>query len=115
MADPLTVDLHRPEIVDVPLFQAEGLLALVGFSVEREREPLSFGLRGGLFPFLDQVVAEVIDGDVDFSMVLSAEATKVTLPPEFLDDTEDGDVVKYEVLCKEETGNQTITERTFEL
>ncbi len=62
-----------------------------------------------------QVVAEVIDGDVDFSMVLPAEATKVTLPPEFLDHTEPGDVVKYEVLCKEETGNQTITERTFEL
>ena len=57
----------------------------------------------------------MIDGDVDFSMVLPAEATEVTLPPEFLDDTEPGDVVKYEVLCKEETGNQTITERTFEL
>jgi len=62
-----------------------------------------------------EVIAEVIDGDVDFRMVLPAEATEVTLPPEFLDDTESGDVVKYEVLCKEETGNQTITERTFEL
>ena len=62
-----------------------------------------------------QVIAEVIDGDVDFAMVLPAEATEVTLPAEFLDDTEAGDVVKYEVICKEETGNQTITEATFEL
>ena len=62
-----------------------------------------------------EVVAEVLDGDVDFHMVMPAEATQVTLPPEFLDDTESGDVVKYEVLCKEETGNQTITEATFTL
>jgi hypothetical protein len=62
-----------------------------------------------------QVIAEVIDGDVDFAMVLPAEATEVTLPPEFLADTEAGDVVKYEVICKEDSGNQTITEATFEL
>ena len=59
-----------------------------------------------------EVVAEILNGDADFHMVVSADATQVTLPREFLDEVGPGDEVKYEVLCKEESGNQTITEAT---
>ncbi len=58
-----------------------------------------------------EVIAEVVDGDVDFRMVLPAEAREVTLPPEF--GAEAGDLVKFEVICKEVSGNQTISEMTI--
>ena len=60
-----------------------------------------------------EVIAEIVDGDVDFKMVLPADASEVTLPPEF--GAEPGDEVKFEVICKEESGNQTITESTLVL
>lgn len=60
-----------------------------------------------------EVVAEVIDGDVDISIVLTADDTQVTLPPEFMAAADSGDTIKYEVIAKEESGNQTITEDTF--
>ena len=60
-----------------------------------------------------EVIAEVVDGDVDFRMLLPAEARGVTLPPEF--EAEAGYLVKFEVLCKEVSGNQTISEMTIQL
>ena len=60
-----------------------------------------------------EVIAEIVDGDVDFRMVLPADAREVTLPPEFGE--ESGDEVKFEVICKEESGNQTIAEETLVL
>ncbi len=46
-----------------------------------------------------------------FSVDLSADATTVTVPPEFM---ESGTEYKYEVLAVEEGGNQTISEAEFE-
>ncbi|MEJ2088766.1 MAG: hypothetical protein P8Y69_09910, partial [Gammaproteobacteria bacterium] len=60
-----------------------------------------------------EVIAEVVDGDVDFDIVLRSDDMQVTLPPEFMAAAESGDTIKYEVIAKEESGNQTITEGTF--
>jgi hypothetical protein len=60
-----------------------------------------------------EVIAEVVDGDVDFDIVLRSDDMQVTLPPEFMAAAESGDAIKYEVIAKEESGNQTITEGTF--
>jgi hypothetical protein len=48
---------------------------------------------------------------LEFSVNLPASATSVTVPPEFL---EPATVYKFEVLAIEESGNQTLTESTFE-
>jgi hypothetical protein len=51
---------------------------------------------------------QVIVGD--FQIILPADATKVTIPPEFL---EPGTLYLFEVLAIEAGGNQTITEGSF--
>jgi len=47
-----------------------------------------------------------------FQVTLPADATSVTLPEEFVDSLEAGDVL-FEVLAIEASGNQTITEGSF--
>jgi hypothetical protein len=58
-----------------------------------------------------QVIVENEEGPLRvLSIDLPASVTEVTVPPQFLEpDTE----YKFEVLAKEESGNQTITESTF--
>jgi hypothetical protein len=58
---------------------------------------------------LDIVGYQVIVGT--FQVTLPASATQVTVPPEFL---EPSTVYLFEVLAIEKSGNQTITEGTFE-
>ncbi len=69
-----------------------------------------------------QVIVEIEDESVDFLRVLdiqlSVGTTMFTVPPEFFDSidglSEEAEI-KVEVLVKEASGNQTITEREFEL
>ena len=58
-----------------------------------------------------QVVVEF--EDLDFSIVLPGDATSVTVPPEFIANVSPNTEVKFEILAKEESGNQTITESSF--
>ncbi len=39
----------------------------------------------------------------------------MTIPAELMEHVESGDMVKYEVLAKEESGNQTLSEDLFEI
>lgn len=52
----------------------------------------------------------IVENDVDLIANLSAEATSLTVPPELI---EENSAYKFEVLAKEESGNQTITESGF--
>ncbi len=68
-----------------------------------------------------EVVVE-IDAEVDgeeftsvFSVVLPPGVTSMTIPMEFLAQAESGDQVKYEVLVREESFNQTAVESCFVL
>ena len=58
-----------------------------------------------------EVIAGSEDGESDFTMTLSGTATSVKLPTELFD--EGFTDYKFEILAKEESGNQTITESTF--
>jgi hypothetical protein len=52
----------------------------------------------------------IVENDVDLIANLSAEATSLTIPPELI---EENSAYKFEILAKEESGNQTITESGF--
>ncbi len=57
-----------------------------------------------------QVIVEEEESSLVFSVLLPGSATRVSIPPEFLEhDTE----YKFEILAIEASGNQTITEREF--
>ena len=58
-----------------------------------------------------EVIADV--GDAEFRVLLGADDDQVTVPAEVLAHGESGDEVKYEVLAKEASGNQTLSERLF--
>jgi hypothetical protein len=58
-----------------------------------------------------EVIASV--GDGEFRALLGPDDRQVTVPPEVLAHGEPGDEVKYEVLAKEASGNQTLSERLF--
>lgn len=65
---------------------------------------------GGIVIVGYQVIVENEDTGNVFDITLPALTTSITVPPEFLEyDTE----YKFEVLAKEESENQTITERCF--
>jgi hypothetical protein len=57
-----------------------------------------------------EVIVEEAESEKIYKIDLSAEATSVTVPPEFL---ESGNKFQYEVLAIEDSGNQTITEEEF--
>ena len=57
-----------------------------------------------------EVIVEEAESEKIYKIDLPADATSVTVPPEFL---ELGDEFQYEVLAIEESGNQTITEEEF--
>ena len=57
-----------------------------------------------------QVIVENLDTENQFSIFVEASDTRITLPPEFV---EDGTSYKWEVLAIAENGNQTITEAYF--
>ncbi len=58
-----------------------------------------------------QLVVEFEDGDLSF--ILPPDVTQVTIPADLLLD--DSGVIKYEVLAREESYNQTATESCFNL
>ena len=57
-----------------------------------------------------EVIVEEAESEKIYKVDLPAEATSVTVPPEFIDL---GEEFQYEVLAIEESGNQTITEEEF--
>lgn len=59
-----------------------------------------------------EVIAGNEDEGVDFAMIVSADTTQVTLPPEF---PIDAGTLKYEVIRKEASGNQTLSEESVAL
>lgn len=67
------------------------------------------------FPFPDRTIT--IDGYQviveSFQVTLPADATSVTVPPEFVDSLDGGECYDYEVLAIEVGGNQTITSDEF--
>ena len=60
-----------------------------------------------------EVIADV--GDAEFRVLLTADDDQVTIPAELMAHVESGDQVKYEVLAKEESGNQTLSEDLFDI
>jgi hypothetical protein len=52
----------------------------------------------------------IVENDVDLIANLTNEDTSLTIPPELI---EENSAYKFEVLAKEESGNQTITESGF--
>jgi hypothetical protein len=52
----------------------------------------------------------IVENDVDLIANLTNEATSLTVPSELI---EENSAYKFEVLAKEESGNQTITESSF--
>ena len=57
------------------------------------------------------VECELEDIETLFSTIVGPDVTGVTVPPEYLG--QEGEECKWEVLAKEETGNQTISEAPF--
>ena len=75
--------------------------------------------RGGVSLWLndllnaDLYIAPVEFEDGDLSFILPPDVTQVTIPADLLLD--DSGVIKYEVLAREESYNQTATESCFNL
>ena len=60
------------------------------------------------------VVCETEDDEFEIEMEVNADTTSVTVAPEFLEQ-EDWEECKWEVLAREASGNQTISEAEFEV
>ena len=63
---------------------------------------------------LQQLVAEIDDTDFVFSLHLPPTATSATIPDELVALATEGEV-KFEILIREESGNQTALESCFEV
>lgn len=62
-----------------------------------------------------EVVVEIDETPFRSSIILPSDATLFQVPSEILDLVESGDEVKFEVLVREASGNQTAVESCFEL